>query len=181
MLKNNFNALNPTEGKGRGRGPVLLVVLLLAALLATFGGSYALYQSSATVTVGTAGVAAYAVSAGSSSGNLEIDCNDVDTSESFNFWVKNSKGGKAAEVAVQYSVDVALSSALPTGIAMQLDGANGVKSGDGKTYTFTGGTFEAGVEGTGNHALTFIVDPDEIENSVEISNIVLTVRTEQID
>lgn len=166
----------------KGKINVMAVAcVMLAVALVVSGWSVAVYRSS-TSGISVAGVAAYAMSAGSESGDLLIDCNTGNSVANYEFWVKNSVDGKTTEVAAKYSVEVVFPAALPEGLTVQLDGANGTVSSDGKTYTFTNGAwaFDAGVAKTMTHTLCFAADASAIESNLSISGIVITVMTEQI-
>lgn len=184
MFEKKTDVHDPVAEKSHWKRALVPCVLLAAVFVSSFGASFAMFRSTAKMELGTAGVAAYAVSAGAStSSDLSIDCNTSDNSEEYQFWVKNSNDGKTAEVAVQYDVQVALSEALPDGLTMKLDGIDGTADADGKVYTFASPdwTFKADVEETADHALQFTADASVVENDLTISGVVITVMTEQIN
>lgn len=166
--------------KGKIKVMVIACILLVGIIVAG-GWSVAAYRARAEA-VSVGGVAAYAMSAGTESDDLFIDCNTDSGVASYVFWVKNSVDGAVTEVSAKYSVEVVFPSALPEGLTVQLDGVDGVVSSDGKTYTFTNSAwvFDAGVEVTRTHALLFVADASAIESNLSISGIVVKVMTEQI-
>lgn len=171
------------HGKWKGRLTILCCLLFL--VVGIIGGTVAAYTSVASGSSGAVKVASYAVSAGASNGNkdLTIDCNKSTHVANYEFWIKNSVDGKTTEVDVKYSTVVSFSKPLPNGLTVQLDGESGSMSADRLTCEFTNDSwvFNAGVDSTANHTLTFIADTDVITSNLSVSGITITVNTEQID
>lgn len=186
-MKMNFRSLKQS-GKGNGWVTILCYSILIVLLIAGVTGfGFAMYRSVVSGEANVPRVAAWVVNADAvtlgEDNSLAIDCNTDTHIASYEFWVENNKDGVTAEVDVKYSIVVELSEALPNGLTMQLDGLAGTESLDGLSYTFVNDAwvFGAGETSSDTHELTFTADADVIENSFSISQISVTVKTEQID
>ena len=163
--------------------PLIAVVYLLVIFSLLFGITAARFRAGAN---GSAQIriASFAANAATvTGGDLAIDCAADETTATYTFSVSNYKDGITAEVDIGYWVTVTLSSPLPNGLTMSIDGISGTASDDGLVYSFESDTWimTAGTQQTANHTLTFTVDPDAITDSVQIENVNVSVTVEQIN
>ena len=161
---------------------VCLAYLLVCTMLAT-GLSFSRYAV-ADSDSDAAQVAAGALRvSGTSSARFDLDCNQSESpSQSYTFTVRNRDGGKTSQVAIEYDIVVGLSQALPDGVTMGLDNSSGSKSSNGKTYTFSGGTFAARTSSTQSQTLTITADADEVTGSSPYQlELTISVLAEQVD
>lgn len=159
---------------------VAIVVLAVISLLV--GATAARYCN---IVFGTSGinVAAFAVDAATvTSGDLSIDCSSEQTEASYVFAVSNQKGGVTAEVDISYSVTVNLSTALPDGLTLMLDGIRGTASDDGLSHFFEDPAWvlSAGSSTAAEHSLTFSANADTITEDSSIDTISISVTAEQV-
>ena len=119
---------------------------------------------------------------GSSSDNLTIDCGQGIATASYNFAITNKKDGKTAELSFKYDVILKLPEALPEGISITVDGANGTTSSDRKTVTIADvGRFTAGNSQTHEHTLVFsVVNLGSVLKDYRFANMGVSVRAEQV-
>ena len=138
-------------------------IVVLAVISLLVGATTARYSN---IVFGTSGinVAAFAVDAATvTSGDLSIDCSSEQMAASCVFAVSNQKGGVTAEVDIRYCVTVNLSTALPDGLTLMLDGIRGTASDDGLSYSFEDPAWvlSAGSSTTVEHTLTFSANADD--------------------
>lgn len=161
---------------------VYLSYLVICTLLLT-GVSFSSYISGADAS-DSARVAAglVTVSYGENTTTVEMKRpedpdNQIET-KAFYFYVSNSK----SEVAIRYDVVVTLKETLPDGVTMTLDDKACSGNAD-NTYTFSNmGTFEAGVQDTKTHVLSFKGDFNKYNTEGEFSYpVTISVHSEQID
>ena len=163
--------------------PLIAVVYLLVIFSLLFGITAARFRAGAN---GSAQIhiASFAANTATvTGGDLTVDCSADETTATYTFSVSNYKDGVTAEVDIGYWITVAVSSPLPSGVNMSIDGKSGTTSNDGLVYSFESDTWvmTAGTKQTTNHTLTFTVDPDALTDSVQIDNVNVSVTVEQIN
>ena len=101
--------------------------------------------------------------------------------QDFSFEVFNYSSNAISEVAIQYDVIVTLNEKLPDGVSLTMDGNDYSASDNNNKYTFSNaGTFEAGVQDSNTHTLSFTGDYSIINEQAE-RNITISIYAEQID
>lgn len=161
---------------------VYLSYLVICTLLLT-GVSFSSYISGADAS-DSARVAAGLVTVSYNENTTTVEMerpadpdNQMET-KGFSFNVSNCE----SEVAIRYDVIVTLEKTLPNGVTMTLDGEECFGNAD-NTYTFSNmGTFEAGVQNTRTHTLSFTGDftTYDTDGTYEYP-VTISVRSEQID
>ena len=131
-----------------GARTAFAIVILFATLLAAASGVSFAKNLSSSSGGDNAQVSVLIMEVqGTPSDNLNIDCVQEIMTAAYKFAVTNMKDGKTAEVSFKYDVILRLPEALPEGISITVDGANGTTSSDRKTVTiadvgaFYGGKF----------------------------------------
>ena len=162
------------------------IALSCAAILCSLsfiGGVSASFHSGTTGTQNIT-IAAYAVSAGSTSeASLLIDCNSEKRTASYSFWVGNEEQGKVSEVDVSYVIYVEIPTGLPEGILLSIDGIQPTADATRTVFTFSDPDFFLlhNVLTTNTHTLTFSIDEDAKVQSAEIADIAIRIIAKQID
>lgn len=169
----------PSRSQALRLSAVAAIILTVISLL--MGATAARYCN---IVFGSSGinVAAFAVDAATiTTGDLSIDCSSEQTAASYVFAVSNQKGGVTAEVDIRYSVTVSLSSALPDGLTLTLDGISGTASDDGLSHFFEDPAWvlSAGSSTAAEHTLTFSANADVIAEDSSIDTISICVTAEQ--
>lgn len=169
----------PSRSQALRLSAVAAIILTVISLL--MGATAARYCN---IVFGTSGinVAAFAVDAATITiGDLSIDCSSEQTEVSYVFAVSNQRGSVTAEVDISYSVTVNLSTALPDGLTLTLDGISGTASDDGLSHFFEDPAWvlSAGSSATAEHTLTFSANADVITEDNCIDTISICVTAEQ--
>ena len=169
----------PSRSQALRLSAVAAIILTVISLL--IGATAARYGN---IVFGTSGinVAAVAVDAATvTTGDLSIDCSSEQTAASYVFAVSNQRGSVTAEVDISYSVTVNLSTALPDGLTLTLDGISGTASNDGLSHFFEDPSWvlSAGSSATAEHTLTFSANADVIAEDSSIDTISICVTAEQ--
>ena len=169
----------PSRSQALRLSAVAAIILTVISLL--IGATAARYGN---IVFGTSGinVAAFAVDAATvTTGDLFIDCSSEQTAASYVFAVSNQRGSVTAEVDISYSVTVNLSTALPDGLTLTLDGISGTASNDGLSHFFEDPSWvlSAGSSATAEHTLTFSANADVIAEDSSIDTISICVTAEQ--
>lgn len=174
---------NPISGD-KLRAGMLIFCCFSLLIIGICGVGFASFHSS-TMNDDITYIAAFAGTANTvnGSGDLEIDCNTDVNVATYRFSVSNIENGTVIQVNAKYKVIVNLSEALPSGVTVKLDGADGTSTNGGKTYTFTnnGWIFMAGVKKSTEHSLVFTADPTVVVGDTTISNVSVSVEIEQIN
>ena len=169
----------PSRSQALRLSAVAAIILTVISLL--MGATAARYGN---IVFGASGinVAAFAVDAATvTTGDLSIDCSSEQTAASYVFAVSNQRGSVTAEVDISYSVTVNLSTALPDGLTLTLDGISGTASNDGLSHFFEDPSWvlSAGSSATAEHTLTFSANADVIAEDSSIDTISICVTAEQ--
>lgn len=176
--------LRKEETKRRiGARTAFALVILFATLLAAASGVSFAKNLSSSSGGDNAQVSVLIMEVrGTSSDNLKIDCSQGIMTAAYNFAVTNKKDGKTAELSFKYDVILRLPEALPEGISITVDGANGTTSPDGKTVTIADvGRFTAGNSQTHEHTLVFsVVNLGSVLKDYRFANMGVSVRAEQV-
>jgi len=140
----------------------------------------------------TAKVAIYAIdsySEGNTDKHLKIDCageKNLNLAESCTYVITNEINGKVTEVAVAYKIKIEFEEELPLGISIGVKDENGIEANvttignsyifENEAWKFTPGTLQ-----TNNINITFNGENVKNATSTTISNVQVSVITEQID
>lgn len=162
----------------RQRIPIsaFMVYLLLAVTLTT-GASFSRYSTTVSGS-DSAKVAKWEVSMNAiTSDGVTMNAGDATGSTmdgTYTFTVSSR-----SEVAMEYSIEVAFSKALPAGVSLTVDGSAPTAT-SGNTYTFSGGSISAGDTEAKSHTLTITGAVAEL--NIDFADAV-TVRViaEQVD
>lgn len=121
--------------------------------------------------------------------DLKIDCageNDLKLTDGCSYVITNEIDGKITEVAVAYKIKIQLEEELPLGVSIKVSDDNGIEGNvttldncyifENEAWKFTPGTVQ-----TNNINITFNGENVENATSTIISNVQVSVITEQID
>ncbi len=163
--------------------PWILVMLVLISLTSISTMTFAYFQSNSQKTA-TTEVATFSSSIKSqTNGNLNIDCNSEKKKVAqYSFDVSNVENGRVSQVNQKYTISLTSAEPIPNGVMVTLDGLTGTISDDRKCITFADDSwkFSHNIESTHSHTMQISADSNVVTYDVTLSNLVISVHSEQL-